>query len=130
MRLGAFHLPTCQYGLFVDAMSLLVFFTCIGHIEAEKMFSAFYSEQWSGFVSMYEARVVASVRNLFPMVSALSNPDKWENGTTSLKYQLLHCMVDVEYQLESSIDSLLSDYQRLNRLQKNVCLKPNALLWN
>jgi hypothetical protein len=62
------HLPTCRYGLFVDAVSLLDFFTCIGHVDAEKTFSAFYSQQRSGFVSMYEARVAAAMQNLFPMV--------------------------------------------------------------
>jgi len=110
------HLPTRRYGLFVDAVSLLDFFTCIGHVDAEKTFSAFYSQQRSGFTSMYEARVAASVQNLFPMVfghsesagldasaslPALSDPDKWDNGSTGLKYQLLRGMADVEYQIAS-----------------------------
>jgi len=110
------HLPNRRYGLFVDAVSLLDFFTCIGHVDAENTFSAFYSQQRSGFTSMYEARVAASVQNLFPMVfgrsesagldasaslPALSDPDKWDNGSTGLKYQLLRGMADVEYQIAS-----------------------------
>jgi hypothetical protein len=32
---------------------------------------------------------------------ALSDPDKWDNGSTGLKYQLLRGMADVEYQIAS-----------------------------
>ncbi len=65
-------LPNRRYGLFVDAVSLLDFFTSIGHVDAEKTFSAFYNQHKTGFSSIYEARVAASVQNLFPMVFGCS----------------------------------------------------------
>ncbi len=34
--------PIRCYGVFVDAVSLLDFFTCIGHVDAETSFSAFW----------------------------------------------------------------------------------------
>jgi hypothetical protein len=117
-------LPTRHYGLFVDAVSLLDFFTSIGHVEAEKTFSSFYNQSKSGFASKYEARVAASLQNLFPMVfgksdasgldasdclPAVTNPEKWDNGATGLRYQISWSMGDVEYQLESTIDSVLAD---------------------
>jgi len=33
--------PTQRCGLFLDAVTLLDFFTCIGHVDAEKSFVAF-----------------------------------------------------------------------------------------
>jgi len=95
-------LPNRRYGLFVDAVSLLDFFTSVGHVDPKQTFTSFYSQKRTGFASMYEARVAASVKNLFPMVfrksessgldtsdklPALSDPDKWDNGATGLKYQ-------------------------------------------
>lgn len=65
-------LPNRRYGLFVDAVSLLDFFTSIGHVDAEKTFSAFYNQHKTGFSSIYEARVAASVQDLFPMVFGCS----------------------------------------------------------
>ncbi len=111
----------------MDAVSLLDFFTCVGHVDAEKSFSAFYNQQKSGFASMYEARVAASVKNVFSMVfgrsiswglddsiylPAIQDPDKWDNGITGLRYQISQGMADVEFQIESSIDTILSDYPK------------------
>jgi len=131
-------LPNHRYGLFVDAVSLLDFFTSVGHVDAEQTFTSFYSQKRTGFASMYEARVAASVQNLFPMVlgksdsagldtsdklPALSDPDKWDNGGTGLKYQLLRGMSDVEYQIESAIDSVLGDYDDAKQLAKEFLFK-------
>lgn len=131
-------LPNRRYGLFVDAVSLLDFFTSIGHVDAEKTFSAFYSQQKSGFTSMYEARVAASVQNLFPMVfgrsdaagmdasdslPAISDPDKWDNGATGLCYQITRSMGDVEYQLESTLDTVLADYSEARQIARECLFK-------
>jgi hypothetical protein len=131
-------LPNRRYGLFVDAVSLLDFFTAIGHVDAEQTFTSYYSQKRTGFTSMYEARVAASVQNLFPMVfgksesagldtsdklPALSDPDKWDNGATGLKYQILRGMSDVEYQLESAVDSILGDYDEARQLAKECLFK-------
>jgi hypothetical protein len=131
-------LPIRRYGLFVDAVSLLDFFTSIGHVEAEKTFSSFYSQYKTGFASMYEARVAASVQNLFPMIfgksdasgldaseslPAVTNPEKWDNGATGLRYQISRSMGDVEYQLESTIDSVLADYPDARQIARECLYK-------
>jgi hypothetical protein len=91
--------PVKHFGLFVNMVSLLDFFSFVAHVEAEQSFSAFYNQQKSGFVSMYEAHVAASTQNLFPMVfsqststgmddseylPAIQDPDKWDNGITGI----------------------------------------------
>jgi hypothetical protein len=62
-----------SYGLFVDGVSLLDFFSFVSHTDTEKSMSAFYNQVKSGFASMYEARLAASTQNLFPMVLGRSN---------------------------------------------------------
>jgi hypothetical protein len=136
-------LPNRRYGLFVDAVSLLDFFTSVGHVDAKQTFTSFYSQKRTGFASMYEARVAASVQNLFPMVfrksessgldtsdklPALSDPDKWDNGATGLKYRILCGMSDVEYQIESAIDSVLGDYEEAKPLAKECLFKSKRFI--
>ena len=43
---------------------------------------------------------------------SLSDPDKWDNRMTGLKFQITRGMGDVEYQLESAIDSILKHYNK------------------
>jgi hypothetical protein len=132
------ELPNQRYGLFVDAVSLLDFFTCIGHVDAEKTFSSFHSQQKTGFSSMYGARVAALVQNLFPMVfgkssstglddseflPAIQDPDKWDNGVTGLKHQICRGMSDVEYQIESAIETVLSQHVEARQLAKECLYK-------
>jgi hypothetical protein len=91
---------------------------------------------------MYEARVVASMQNLFPMVfgqpsssglddseflPALQDPGKWDNGITGLQHQLSRNMSNVEFQIESIIDSILIILKRV-KLQKIIYTKLNTLL--
>jgi hypothetical protein len=136
-------LPNRRYGLFVDAVSLLDFFTSVGHVDAEQTFTSFYSQKKTGFASMYEARVAASVQNLFPMVfgksdsagldtsdrlPALNDPNKWDNGATGLKYQILRGMSDVEYQIESAIDSVLQDYDDARQIAKECLFKSKQFI--
>jgi hypothetical protein len=126
------------YGLFVDGVSLLDFFSFVSHVDTEKTMSAYYNQQKSGFTSMYEARVTASTQNLFPMVfgrsnssglddseflSALQDPDKWDNGLTGLKYQISRGMSDVEFQLKTSIDTILKDYPEPWQIAKDCLYK-------
>jgi hypothetical protein len=132
------ELPNRRYCLFVDAVSLLDFFTCIGHVDAEKTFAAFHSQQKTGFASMYEARVAASVQNLFPMVfgkssasglddseflPAIQDPDKWDNGATGICHQIGRGMTDVEYQLESARDTVLCAYPEARQIAKECLYK-------
>lgn len=127
-----------RYGLFVDGVSLLDFFSFVSHTDTEKSMSAFYNQVKSGFASMYEARVAASTQNLFPMIfgrsqaggmddsqflPALHDPDKWDNGITGLRYQISRGMSDVEIQLESTIDSVLKDYPEPRQIAKECLYK-------
>jgi hypothetical protein len=131
-------LPNQCYGLFVDAVSLLDFFSCIGHVDADKTFAAFHSQQKTGFTSMYEARVAASIQNVFPMVfgrssssgmddseyiPAIQDPAKWDNGVTGIKHQITRGMADVEYQLESAIDTVLGPYPEARQIAKECLFK-------
>jgi len=128
--------PIKRNGLFVDGVSLLDFFTFVSHVDTEKSMTAYYNQQKSGFASMYEARLAASTQNLFPMVfsrsnstgmddseylPALQDPDKWDNGITGLRYQISRGMGDVEFQLESTIDSILKNYPEPRQISKE-CL--------
>jgi len=131
-------LPNQCYGLFVDAVSLLDFFSCIGHVDADKTFAAFHSQQKPGFTLMYEARVAASIQNVFPMVfgrtsssgmddseyiPAIQDPMKWDNGVTGIKHQITRGMSDVEYQLESAIDMVLGPYGEARQIAKECLFK-------
>jgi hypothetical protein len=132
------ELPNQRYGLFVDAVSRLDFFSCIGHVDANKTFAAFHSQQKNGFSSMYEARVAASVQNVFPIVlgrsnstgiddseyiPAISDPDKWDNSVTGIKHQITRGMSDAEYQLESAIDLVLNPYPEARQIAKECLYK-------
>jgi len=122
-----------RYGLFVDGVSLLDFFSFVTHTDTEKSMSTFYNQVKSGFLSMYEARLAASTQNLFPMnfgrsnsggmddseyLPALQDPDKWDNGIMGLRYQISRGISDVEIQLESTIDSILKDYPEPRQIAK------------
>jgi len=134
---------TSPFDVTVYSVSLLDFFNSIGHVEAEKTFSSFYNQYKTGFASMYEARVTASVQNLFPMVfgksdasgldasdslPAVTNPEKWDNGATGLQYQISHGMGDVEYQLESTIDSILADYPDARQIARECLYKSKRFI--
>jgi hypothetical protein len=55
------ELPTRQYGLFVDAVSILDFFSFLGHIDTESQSSTLHNANKAGFSSIYESRVATSV---------------------------------------------------------------------
>jgi hypothetical protein len=130
------NLPNHRYSLFVDGVSIFEFFTA-GHIEAEATYSAFYSQHKTGFKSTFEARVVASVQNLFPSVfgrsdsnvdtaealPALPNPSKWDSndGNTGLRYQIMRNMADVELQIQETINTVLGDYLEAQHIARE-CL--------
>jgi hypothetical protein len=114
------ELPTRRYGLFVDAVSILDFFSFLGHIDAESQVSTLHNANKAGFTSIYESRVATSVQNIFPKVfgkgdshqylPAIRHPDKWDDGSDGLMYQITKGMTDVETQLRSTIDSVLDGY--------------------
>jgi hypothetical protein len=80
------ELPTHRYGLFVDAVSILDFFSFLGHIDAKSQVSTLHNANKAGFTSIYESRVATSVQNIFPKVfgkgdshqylPAIRHPDK------------------------------------------------------
>jgi len=54
---------------------------------------------------------------------ALSDPDKWDNGTTGLKFQITQGMGDMKYLLESAIDSILKDYDEGQTIARECLYK-------
>jgi hypothetical protein len=55
------NLPSGRFGLFVDGHSLLDFFSFVGFLDAESVDNSFHSSNKSGFKSMLETRVAASM---------------------------------------------------------------------
>jgi hypothetical protein len=127
------ELPTRRYGLFVDAVSILDFFSCLGHIDAENQVSTLHNANKVGFTSIYESRVATSVQNIFPKVfgkgdshqylPAIRNPDRWDDGTDGLVYQITRGMTDVETQLSSAIDSVLEHYPEARSIASQCLFK-------
>jgi hypothetical protein len=123
--------PKGRFGLFVDGHSFLEFFSISGHIDTEAGTAAFSHSQKAGFTTYIEAQLAMSFKNLFPMVfgkggaaslddseslPAISNGDKWNNGSTGIHHQLMRNMNDVSYQLDSSIKKVLKDHPEARQL--------------
>jgi hypothetical protein len=117
--------PKGRFGLFVDGHSFLEDFTLSGHIDTEAGTAAFSNSQKAGFATYVEAQLAVSFKNLFPIVfgkggsaslddsdclPAISNGDKWNNGSTGVHHQLMRNMNDVSYQLDSSIKKVFKDH--------------------
>jgi len=122
---------------------ILEFFSFVSHVDVEKSVSAFYNQQKSGFSSMYKARVLASTQNLFPLIfgrtnssglddseylPGVNNPDKRDNGITGLQYQISRGMSNMEFQLESAIDSIMSDYSEARQIARDCLYKAQCFL--
>ena len=134
------ELPIHRYGLFVDAVSLLDFFSFLGHIDTEKQLSAFHSQQKAGFATQYELRVATSIQNLFPHVfgktgsddspylPGVTSPDKWDNGSHGLKHSIYKGMGLVEKQVENAIHSVMSPYPEAKRLALECLCKAKRFI--
>ncbi len=62
------------------------------------------------------------------LLPAVTNPEKWDNGATGLQYQISHGMGDVEYQLESTIDSILADYPDARQIARECLYKSKRFI--
>jgi len=137
------QLPSRRYGLFVDAVSLLDFISASHYSDVDKTFTAFHNQQKTGFVSMYEARVAVSTQNLFPTVfgrtnslglddskflPALPSPDKWDSGSTGLRYQINKSLVDVTLQVESAINSILDLHIKARQLAMECLIESERFI--
>jgi hypothetical protein len=134
------ELPIHRYGLFVDAVSLLNFFSFLGHIDTERQLSAFHSQQKAGFATQYESRVATSIQNLFPHVfgktgsddsqylPGVTSPDKWDNGSHGLKHSINKGMGLVEKQVENAIHSVLTPYPEAKRLALECLYKAKRFI--
>jgi hypothetical protein len=123
--------PNGRFGLFVDGHSFLEFFTLSEHIDTESGAAAFSHLMKTGFTTYIEAQLANSFKNLFLAVfgkggsatlddseclPAISNGDKWTNGSTGLHHQLLRNMNDVSYQTGSTIKKVLHDHLEARQL--------------
>jgi hypothetical protein len=90
-----------------------------------------------GFKSMLETRVAASMQNFFPApfgktsgdklddnetLPGISDPDKFDNGSTGVKYKILQGMKDVSMQLETNIEKVLKDYPDAKQMARDMLL--------
>lgn len=108
-------------------------FSFLGHIDAESQVSTLYNANKAGFSSIYESRVATSVQNIFPKVfgkgdshqylPAIRHPDKWDDGSDGLMYQITKGMTDVETQLSSTIDTVLDGYHEARALASQCLFK-------
>lgn len=134
------ELPNKRYGLFVDAVSLLDFFSFLGHTDNEKQLSAFHNQQRAGFATQYESRVATSIQNLFPHVfgkagseesqylPGVPDPDKWDNGLHGLKHAISKGMGLVETQVENAIHTVLHPYPEAKRLAQECLYKAKRFI--
>jgi hypothetical protein len=58
----------------------------------------------------------------------MKDPDKWDNGATGLRYQISRSMGGVEYQLESTIDSVLGDYSEAWQIARECLFKSKRFI--
>jgi len=125
------NVPKGRFGLFVDGHSFLEFFTLSDHIDTEAGTAAFSNSQNAGFSTYIGAQLAISFKNLFPSVfgkggsanvddseclPAISNDNKWNNGSTGLHHQLMRNMNDVSYQLDSSIKKVFKSHLNAKQL--------------
>jgi hypothetical protein len=127
------NLPNHRYGLFVDAISLLDFFSFLGHIDNENQLAAFHNQQKAGFATQYKSRVATSIQNLFPRVfgkasseeaqylPSILDPDKWDNGVHGLRHSINKGMNLVETQLENAINTILKPHPEARQIAQE-CL--------
>lgn len=129
------NLPSGRFGLFSDGHSLLGSFLLLAFLDAESVASSFHSSNKSSFKSMLETRVAASMQSYFPApfgkvagekiedsesLPGISDPDKFDNGSTGVRYKILRGMKDVSLQLESNIDKLLRNYPDAKQMARDL----------
>jgi len=60
---------------------------------------------------------------LHQYLPAIRNPDKWNDGTDGLVYQITRGMTDVKMQLTSAIDSVLEHYPEARTIASQCLFK-------
>ena len=118
------HVPNNRYGLFVDVIGLFELF-CTDHVDAATAIGTFHSSQRTGFATMYESSLAASMQNVLPtllgkgstdgmdtsrFLPGLRDPDKWShNGVTGLRFKIERELPNVDAQLSAEINTALGD---------------------
>ncbi len=106
------------------------------------MANSFHSSNKSGFKSMLQTRVSASMQNFFPApfgrtasdkidseaLPGILDPDKFDNGSTGVCYKILRRMKDVKAQLKLNIDKVLRDYPDARQMAKDLLLNAKCFV--
>lgn len=71
---------------------------------------------------MFSRSNSAGMDNL-EFLPTVPDPDKWDNGVMGFKYQISWGMSDEKFKIESSIDSILSDYPEPQQITKDYLYK-------
>jgi hypothetical protein len=131
------EIPQGRFSMFVDEHSLLDFFSSMGFLDTESVANSFHSSNKSGFKSMLETRVAALMQNFFPApfgktsgdklednetLPGIPDPDKFDNGSTGVRYKILHGMKDVSMQLETNIEKVLKDFPDSKQMARDMLL--------
>ena len=114
------HVKNNRYGLFVDAVALFELFS-MDHIDTATALGSFNNSQKTGFATMYEATLAASMQNVLPtllgkgsidgmdtsrFLPGLKNCDQWSlNGVSGLKYQIERELPNVDSQVNAEIST-------------------------
>jgi len=132
------HVPQNRFGLFVDGVSLFEFFA-YDHTDTDAFMTTSHNTQKNGFNTLFEARVATSMQNLFPtmfgkasstgmdsseFLPALADPDKWDlNGVTGLKHQIDREILNVDFSIESTINTRLQDFPDARQIALDCLFK-------
>jgi hypothetical protein len=112
------HVKNNRYGLFVDAVALFELFS-MDHIDTATALGSFNNSQKTGFATMYEATLAASMQNVLPtllgkgstdgmdtsrFLPGLKNCDQWSlNGVSGLRFQIERELPNVDSQVNAEI---------------------------
>ncbi len=137
------EVPSGHFGLFVDGHSLLNLFSFVGFLDAWTVANSFHSSQKSGFKSMMETHIAASMQNFFPApfgkttgdklddnesLPGIPDPGKFDNGSAGIKYKILRGMKDVGSQLEANIDKVLRDCPDAKETARDLLLNSKGFI--
>jgi hypothetical protein len=118
------HVPSNRFGLFLDGVSIFDFLAQ-PHTDSQENMSHLYNTQKNGFDTVYEARIVSSMQNLFPnlfgkggsdgmdtskTLPAIQSIEKWNsNGVTGLLIQVEWELPNIDLQFRNAIASTFDD---------------------
>mmetsp|Transcript_24659 Transcript_24659/g.35382 ORF Transcript_24659/g.35382 Transcript_24659/m.35382 type:complete len:538 (+) Transcript_24659:814-2427(+) len=132
-----------RYGLFVDVVALFELF-CTKHVDTATTIGTYHSSQRTGFTSMYESTLAASMLNVLPtllgkgstdgldtsrFLPGLTNADKWShNGVSGLCFQIERELPNVDSQLGAEINTVFRDFPEAAGLARECLFRSKIFI--